>query len=117
MNQLTTKLLAYQLTGPGIQPTANATGQLEKILSAVIGLMTTIGVIYFAIQVILAGFTMISSQGDPKELEGAKKRLTTNVIGLGIIILAYGLGALIANLLGMRNIFDLTTFFSSTSLR
>lgn len=111
MNQLTNKILAYKLTGPGIQPDANPTGQLEKIISAVIGILTIVGVIYFTIQIILAGFTMMSSQGDPKELESAKKRLTTNVLGLAIIIIAYGLGALIASLLGMNSIFDLTTIF------
>lgn len=111
MNQLTNKLLAYQLTGRGIQPDANPTGQLERILSAVIGMLTLAGVIFFTIQIILAGFSMISSQGEPKELESAKKRLTTNVLGLAIIIIAYGLGALISTLLGMNNIFDLTTFF------
>ncbi|MDD2483326.1 MAG: hypothetical protein PHE32_00630 [Candidatus Shapirobacteria bacterium] len=117
MNQLTNKLLAYPLTGPGIQPSDTNVGsapQIENIISAIIGIMTIIGVIYFTIQIILAGFTMIASQGDPKELESAKKRLTTNVMGLAIIILAYGLGALIANLLGMSSVFNLQTFFSKT---
>lgn len=115
MNQLTNKLLTYTLKGPGIQPIDDSSGgsasQIEKIISSIIGILTVLGVIYFTIQIILAGFTMMSSQGDPKELESAKKRLTTNVIGLAIIIIAYGLGALIASLLNMNNIFDLTTIF------
>ncbi|MDD4026807.1 MAG: hypothetical protein PHO75_01295 [Candidatus Shapirobacteria bacterium] len=114
MVQITNKILAaqsYQLTGPGIQPTSNSVGQLEKIISSVIGILTIFGVIYFTIQIILAGFTMISSQGDPKELESSKKRLTTNVLGLAIIILAYGIGALLAKLLGINSIFDLSTVF------
>lgn len=97
----------YKLSGLGIQPTTDSVGQLETIISAAIGLMTVIGVIYFTIQIILSGFTMISSQGEPKELESAKKRLTTNVLGLAIIILAYGLGALITNLLGIDDVFNL----------
>ena len=127
MNQLTNKLLAAaqfqesdggsntvknKLSGLGIQPTSNSALQLENIISAIIGLLTVIGVIYFTIQIILAGFSMMSSQGDPKELESGKKRLTTNVLGLAIIIIAYGLGALISTLLGMNNIFDLQTFFT-----
>ena len=115
MVQLTNKILAadksYPLTGPGIQPTANSVGQLEKIISSIIGILTIFGVIYFTIQIILTGFTMISSQGEPKELEFAKKRLTINVIGLAIIVLAYGIGALLAKLLGVNNIFDLSTVF------
>lgn len=108
-----TKLLAYTLTGPGISP-GSGSGSitvLEKILSSVIGILTIIGVIYFTIQVILSGFKLISSQGDSKELEIGKKRLTNNILGLAIIVVAYGLGALIANLLDMSSIFDLSTIF------
>jgi len=113
MAQITTKLIAqaYKIEGPGIKPTSDSVGQLEGILSSVIGIMTIIGVIFFAVQIILAGFTMISSQGEVKELESAKKRLTTNVLGLAIIILAYGLGSLISNLLGITDAFNLNNVF------
>jgi hypothetical protein len=113
MTHLTNQLLAYTLTGPGIQ-VSSQTGSvtmLEKIISTIIGVLTVVGVIYFTIQIILAGFSLIASQGDPKEFQSAKKRLTINIIGLAIIILAYGLGALIAKLLGMTSIFDLSTVF------
>ncbi|MDD2225392.1 MAG: hypothetical protein PHP97_04520 [Candidatus Shapirobacteria bacterium] len=113
MNHLTNQLLAYTLTGPGIAVTsgADSISTLEKIISSIIGILTIVGVIYFTIQIILAGFSLIASQGDPKEFQSSKKRLTTNVIGLVIIIIAYGLGALIASLLGMNSIFDLSTVF------
>ncbi|MFA6184544.1 MAG: hypothetical protein WCT51_02610 [Candidatus Shapirobacteria bacterium] len=111
MNHLTNNLLAYTLTGPGIKPGSNSVSTLEKIISSVIGILTLVGVIYFTIQIILAGYKLIASQGDPKEFESGKKRLTTNIIGLAVIVLAYGLGALIASLLGMSSIFDLSTVF------
>lgn len=113
--QLTNKLLAqtYKLEGLGIKPTGGegSVTQLEKIISSAIGLMTVFGVIFFTVQIILAGFSMMTSQGDPKELETGKKRLTNNVLGLAIIVLAYGLGALITNLLGIKDIFNLQTIF------
>lgn len=111
MNHLSNKLLAYTLTGPGIQPGSSPVSALEKIISSIIGILTIVGVVYFTIQIILAGFSLIASQGDPKEFQTSKKRLTTNVIGLVIIVIAYGLGALIASLLGMSSIFDLSTVF------
>ncbi|MDD4135976.1 MAG: hypothetical protein PHN66_02825 [Candidatus Shapirobacteria bacterium] len=111
MNHLSNKLLAYTLTGPGIQPGNSPVSTLEKIISSIIGILTIAGVIYFTIQIILAGFSLIASQGDPKEFQTGKKRLTSNVIGLAIIIIAYGIGALISSLLGMNNIFDLSTIF------
>ena len=117
MVQVNNKLLAYTLEGPGIKPTTNSIGQLETIISTVIGVMTIFGVIYFTIHIILAGFTLISSHGDPKELETGKKRLNNNILGLVLIIIAYGFGALITNLLGIDNVFSLTKVLDPNNLK
>lgn len=105
----------YKIDPFGIPAGANSVTTLEKIISNIIGILTVVGVIYFTIQIMLAGYNMIASQGDVKELEGAKKRLTTNVLGLAIIVIAYGLAALIASLLGMNTIFDLNTVIKPLS--
>ena len=97
------------LNGPGISPGSDPVYTLEKIISNVIGILTIISIIYFVIQIILTGFSMISSQGDAKLLETSKKRLTYNIIGLCIVILAYAIGSLIASLFGMDSIFNLST--------
>lgn len=114
MNKLLAVEKKYSITGPGIQTSGGSESitQLEKIISTIIGVLTVIGVIYFVIQIILSGYALITSQGDPKQLDTAKKRLTNNIIGLALIVLAYGLGSLIAKLLGMDNIFSLSTIFS-----
>lgn len=109
MAHLTNQLLAYNLTGAGIQPGDNPVSTLENILSSVIGVLTLVAVIFFTIQIILAGFSFISSQGDAKELESSKKKLTSSVIGLAVVVLAYGIGALISHLLGLNSVFDLST--------
>lgn len=106
-------LAANTLTGPGIQPDSNPGLSLEKLISGAIGLLTIIAVIYFVIQIILTGYAMISSQGDPKLLENSRKRFTHNILGLVIVILAYSLGALIANLLGMSSAFNISSFINS----
>jgi hypothetical protein len=113
MEKLHNNLIAYTLQGPGIQPidkTSSVT-KLESIFSSVIGILTIVGVIYFVIQIILAGYSLIASHGDPKELQTGTKRLTNGVMGLAIVALAYGLGALISNLLGINDVFDLTKIF------
>lgn len=116
MTNLTTKLLAYQLTGPGISANnQTAVSTLERIISTVLGVMTIVGIIYFTLQIILAGFSLIASQGDPKELQANKKRLTNNIVGLLVVVLAYGIGALIASLLGIPNIFNLTGNYTLTT--
>ena len=118
MDQVNKLLLAvgtsYPLTGPGVATSkAESVGQLEKLISSAIGILTIFGAIYFTIQIILSGFSMISSQGDPKELETGKKRLTNNILGLAIIVLAYGLAALLTKLLGIDNVFNLNNLFPS----
>lgn len=100
-------LLAYQLKGPGIQIANNPVNTLESIISKVIGILTIVAVVYFTIQVIISGFSFMSSQGDPKALEVSKKKLTNNILGLIIVALAYGMGALISKLLGINDVFNL----------
>lgn len=106
---LTNKLISYTLGGPGITtPTGgNSVTTLESIISTGIGLLTLIGIIYFVVHIILAGYSLISAQGDPKELETSKKRITYNVIGLAIIAIAYGIALLIGSILGLGNFFNL----------
>lgn len=115
------KLLAvdYTLTGPGISPTkeGNATATLEKIISQFIGILSIVAFIWFVIQIILAGYAILSAGGDEKKLESARNRLTNGVLGLTIVVVAYGLGALLAFLLGIQNIFDLNGLLDSMGLK
>ncbi|MFA6602856.1 MAG: hypothetical protein WCT01_03570 [Candidatus Shapirobacteria bacterium] len=115
------KLLAdksFTLTGPGTPPTSgvDATLKLEKIVSQVIGILTIVAFVFFAIQVILAGYAYISSEGDKGKAETARKKLTDGILGLVIIVVAVGLGALLAKLLGLQNPFDLNAALNSMGL-
>lgn len=110
-------ILAYTLTGPGIQPSDTPETQVEEILSTVIGFLTVIAVIFFVIQVILAGYGFISGQGDEKKIEASRKKLTDGILGLTIVVVAFGLGAFIANLLGLSDVFSLTTVVETLGLQ
>ena len=110
------------LTGSGIQPDStgkvSAATQLEDILSLVLGFLTVVAVIYFVIQIILAGYAFISGQGDEKKIEMARKKLTDGILGLTIVVIAFGITAFLAHLLGLQNsdgssIFDLDSFIKS----
>ena len=82
----------------------------------VIGLLTVVAFIYFAIQLILAGYAYIVSEGDKNKMETARRRLTEGIIGLIIIVVAVGLASLIATVTGLGNIFDLEALFVKLSL-
>ena len=100
---------SHLLQGPGIQPGNDSITTLESIISKIIGVLTIVATIFFVIQIILAGYSIISTSGDTKDLDTAKKKLTFGVIGLAIVVAAYGLGALITGLLGIENVFSLKT--------
>jgi len=113
------KLLAatsYTIDPIKPNPGGTATSQIEDTISMVVGFLTIVGIIYFAIQVILAGYSYLSSQGDKAKLEQARKKLTNSILGLTIIVVAMGLAALLAGLLGLDDIFNLNQTLNNMGL-
>jgi hypothetical protein len=104
--------------GPGYIPPDKmaATTNLENTLSVVFGLLTVVGFIYFAIQLIFAGYEFISSSGDAKKLEDARHHLTNGILGLTIVVIAVGAGALFAKIFGIESVFDLNTLLGNMHL-
>lgn len=104
-----------KLHGLGLAPVDSDVGVslLDSTISQVIGVLTLVAFIYFVIQIILAGYAFISGQGDEKKIESARKRLTDGILGITIVVVAFGITALLASLMGLGNIFDLTTIFSN----
>lgn len=121
--QVPTNLLADKtyttLSGAGITvtDTADATTKFETYISNIIGILTIVGVLFFIIQIIFAGFGFLSSEGDEKKMEMNRSRLTNGVLGLFIIVIAVGLGSLIAKLLGFENPLDINTLFNNMGLK
>jgi purine-cytosine permease-like protein len=110
------QLLAYKLTGPGIEvkDAAASVTLAEKLITNVIGFLTLIGFIFFVIQVILAGYLFMSSEGDKGKMETARKKLTDGLLGIIVIVVALGLVSLFASVLGIDKVFDLNNFFNNT---
>lgn len=100
------------LTGPGVTPTGDGTWEASKIISNIVGVLTIFAVVWFAVQIIMAGYAFITTEGDEKKMEMARKRITEGVIGLTIVIVSLGLAALIAKIAGIPDVFDLETIFS-----
>ena len=79
---------------------------LEGVFSNVIKIILGIAGITFFILLLSSGFKFITSGGDPKALEGAKKTLTYAVGGLILIVLSYLILLLIKEITGV----DVTIF-------
>lgn len=99
----------YNLEGPGIVPGDNPVSQVESIISGIFGFLTVIAVVFFTIQLILAGYGFISSQGDKEKIATARKKLTNGILGITIVVVAYGFAAFLSRILGLGDIFNLET--------
>lgn len=104
------------LYGPGIAPGANSAITLELIIGNVIGIITIIAVIYFTFQIIFAGYAYITTEGDKSKMEAARKRITEGILGLVVVVVALGLGALVSTLLGIDNALNLDKMFIKMGL-
>ena len=74
----------------------------NKYVSSIIGLITIIAIIWFIFLFVFGSFGIMTSGGDKAALESAKKRLTTGVIGLIIVISAIFMIQVIGELLGLE---------------
>ena len=91
--------------GVGLGPWNNPTNPgiiLSDIISMAIGVMTLVAGIWFLFQAIMAGYNFLNAGGDKERLVNAGRKLTNAIIGLVIVVAAYGLMALIGKLLGVN---------------
>lgn len=86
---------------------ANGATQFTNIISAAIGVMTIVAIIWFVFIFITGAISIIGSGGDKQALESARKKITTGAIGLIIVILAIVLINLVGRFVGISNILDI----------
>jgi hypothetical protein len=89
-------------TNGDVATISNLSCVFGKVITYALGLA---GIVLF-ILLISAGFKFITSGGDPKAIEGAKKTLTYAIIGLIIILVSYLVLVLIKTITGV----DVTGF-------
>lgn len=80
--------------------------QLETLFSRVVSAAVSLSVIALFVMLLIGGFKFLTSGGDPKALEGAKKTLTYAIGGLVLITLSYLIMRLIQEVTGA----NITTF-------
>lgn len=66
----------------------SASTELTDLLSIVNGIMIPITVIAGMFLIILAGYKILTSQGNPQELQTGKENLTSAIIGLIFVLMA-----------------------------
>lgn len=100
----TTPLGDIKGLGPLGDPNAYASGSgglLEKLLSSVIGFLTLGAILWFVVQIIIGGYGLMTSGGDPKSAADSRQRIINAVIGLVVVFVALIFAAVIGYLLGV----------------
>ena len=91
----------------GSKGPADAGTLFTTFLSSIIGLMTVIAFIWFIFLLLMGGYGIMTSGGDQAAMETARKRLTSGVVGLVVVIAAIFIFRLVAMLFGLESILDI----------
>jgi len=110
------QLLAYTIDPITPPRPGTPTQQAENLISQGIGVLTIVAIVYFTIQIILAGFNFLTSEGDEKKVEAARKRITDGLVGIVIVVAAVTLASLIGRIVGLGDILNFETVFSNMGL-
>lgn len=81
-------------------PTATP-GLLGKLISGLVGFMLTIATVWTFIQLIIGGLSWITSGGDKSALSAAREKIINAIIGLFIVMAAWGVFLLLMQFFGM----------------
>lgn len=84
----------------------------SKFISSTIGLMTIIAIVWFIFVLITGAIGWISAGGDKAAVEAARKKITSGLIGLVVVVAAIFIIDLIGYLIGIENILNLGALFN-----
>lgn len=80
----------------------NTSGDIfNTLLSTIVGVLTVIGFIWFVIQFLLGAVGIVTSGGDKAALESSRKKLSTGLLGVIVVISAVFLIDLVGYIIGI----------------
>ena len=84
-------MITNPLINNGELQASDPTTYTNNVIQAVFSIFLLVGVIYFIWNVVMAGYHLISTEGDPKKLETAKNQLTYAVLGLFVVFIVFAI--------------------------
>jgi hypothetical protein len=94
----------------GAFPQNNIPTNIGTLIGNVLIYVFAAGAIALLFYLILGGFQLMLSRGDPKAMQGAQSKITNALIGFVIIIIAFFIVQLLGQLLGLQT----NTYFQRT---
>ncbi len=107
------KLLAQSLTLPWegdsqvVQGLSSKYSSIGGLVTGAIPFIFAFAGIGLLLMIISAGFTLLTSAGDPKKLDAGKNRLTYALAGFLIIFVAYWVTQLAGKIFGLDSIIQI----------
>jgi hypothetical protein len=86
---------------------SNPQSYISNVMQTLITVFIIFGVIYFVYRFVLAGFSMMSSMGDPKKFEEAQKTLVNSIIGLVVVFSVFVIIKLLGTIFGIEGLSNL----------
>jgi len=102
MNQIFAQTLTIKDAGSVKGPTSFA--NIGAILDTMMPLIFGFAGFGLLLMIISAGFTLLTSAGDAKQLESGKQRLTYAIVGFLVIFVAYWVVQLAGKIFGVAEI-------------
>lgn len=81
---------------------ANSANIFQSFLSTVIGVITIVAFIWFTLSFMTGAVSILASGGDKQALEAAKKKITTGIIGLVVVVAGIFIVDLIGSIFGIK---------------
>ena len=95
-----------------VSQTGGAVGVFTKFISSVIGVLTIIAIIWAVFSIITGAISIISSGGDKQALESARKKITTGIVGLVIVLVSLLILELVGYFLGFTGLLNIECLFT-----
>lgn len=103
-------LLAFSIGGVQIKVPQQINGLIPNggdpygftLISKIFDIALLVTVILALFFIVIGGFKWISSQGDPKQIEGARNTIMYAAIGLGVAFLSFFFVNVLGHFLGVR---------------
>ena len=96
--------LPPQPAGRGTPTAANAGDSLRNLISNTITIFFTVGGIGFTIMIIWGSVNWILSEGDKEKIAGARKRITTAIVGLTLLSMTFLIMLVAGQVLGISSL-------------
>jgi hypothetical protein len=85
-------------------PSIDLTGGIGSLITSLVPYLVGAAGFALLIYIIIGGYQIMFSGGDPKGIAAGRSKVTNAIIGILIVFLAFGITMLVTNMLGLSSV-------------